>query len=71
MTTEIETLQNFADTLGMKVHEKYFDDKRRTTKKYFLMLDGHSVSPVLDYENLNQFMNGWHRCLKHNTITVP
>ena len=65
MTTEIEALQNFADTLGMKVHERYFDDKRRTAKKYFLMRDGHSVSPTLDYENLNHFMLGWNDCLKY------
>ena len=65
MTTEIEALQNFASTLGMKVHEKYFEDKRRTSKKYFLMMGSNSVSPVLDYENLNHFMLGWSNCLKY------
>jgi len=38
MVTEIESLQNSANNLnlGAKVHQKYFDDKRKKTNKYFL-----------------------------------
>jgi len=64
---EIEALQHFADKLGMVVRKKN-EDKRRTTKKYYLVrTDGLIVSPVLDYENLNHFMLGWNNCLKYCT----
>jgi hypothetical protein len=59
MTTELQALQNFGDILGLKIHEKYSEDKRKTIKKYFASLEGVSVSPVLDYEQLNCFMIGW------------
>lgn len=63
--TEIQALQNFANDLELFVHEKFEQDKRKTTKKYFLTLNGTSVSPVLDYENMNAFLMGWLNCTKH------
>lgn len=56
---EIEALQNAANMVNMVVHEKYQEDKRRTTRKYFATLNGISVSPVLDYECLNYFLLGY------------
>lgn len=58
---ELESLQNFADKLGLVVHQFNSVDKRKTKKKYFLVLDGVSISPVLDYTNLNHFMLGFHK----------
>lgn len=63
---EIEALQNFATKLGMEVSERYSNDARIKTKKYYLVhTDGLIVSPDLDYENLNHFMIGWNNCLKY------
>lgn len=56
---EIQSLQNFGDALNLQIHEKFSEDKRKTVKKYFATLNGISVSPVLDYEQLNCFMIGW------------
>jgi hypothetical protein len=64
--TEQEALQNFATNLGMEVRERHTKDARTKTKKYYLVqTDDLCVSPVLDYENLNHFMLGWHNCLKY------
>lgn len=65
MTTEHEYLQNFGTRLGLTIHEKFTEDKRRTVKRYFACLGTMSVSPVLDYEQLNYFMLGWNNSLKH------
>lgn len=62
---EIQALQNWADKFGLTVTEHYQLDKRRTTKLYFLTDGTLSVSPTLDYENMNCFLNGWGHCLKH------
>lgn len=59
MQTEIQSLQNFGDTLGLKIHQKFVQDRRATIKKYYATLNGSSVSPVLDFEQLNCFMIGW------------
>ena len=64
--TEIQALQNAATAIGLTIHEKYQDDKRKTVKKYFATKGGVSVSPVLDYENLNMFLLGWIKALNHN-----
>lgn len=65
--TEIQALQNFATKLNLTVHEKYFEDKRIKTKKYFVNSQKVMVSPVLDYENLNVFLTGWNNALKNNS----
>lgn len=63
-TTEIQALQNSADYLNigaLKVIEWYSNDKRKTNKKYYLTLEGTTISPVLDYEQMNHFLLGMHR----------
>ena len=62
--TELQALQNAVDyhnLTDLKIHEKYFEDKRKTTKMYFLHNEktGETISPVLDYENLNHFIHGY------------
>lgn len=59
--TELEALQNAAAGLGLTIHQKYPNDKRQTLKRYFAQRDKETVSPVLDYEQLNHFLVGWIR----------
>ena len=59
-----EYLQNFADSLGLTIHEEYSTDRRATVRKFFAAKDKMSVSPVLNYDKLNHFLLGWHNCLK-------
>ena len=35
---EIEALQNAGNNVGLVIHEKYQEDKRRTVNKYFAYL---------------------------------
>jgi hypothetical protein len=64
---QTEALQNFATTLGLTVHIRYFEDKRKQPK-YFLCLNSISISPVLDYNGLNHFMLGYSRCKQLNNL---
>ena len=64
MQTELESLQNFGDKLGMVIHEQFKEDKRKTIKTYFATLNNISISPMLDYEQLNHFLLGWYNSLK-------
>ena len=57
---EIQALQNAADSVklpGLQVHAKIFEDKRKS-KKYFLQYGNNTISPVLDYSNMNHFILG-------------
>jgi hypothetical protein len=57
---EQEALQNAATRIGLTIKEWYFEDKRKTGKKYYAIdSKGISVSPVLAYEHLNMFLLGW------------
>ena len=59
---EFEVLQNLAKSLNLKVNQKINYDKRIKKNYYFLSHNGESISPVLDYENLNSFMIGYKNC---------
>lgn len=59
--SELQALQNSADWLNIIVKEWHTQDKRKTYKKYFLVNDGVTISPVLDYDQLNHFLLGMHR----------
>ena len=63
--TELQALQNSADDLGLTVHQKYINDKRKTIGLYYANKGKETVSPVLDYDQLNHFLLGWHECKKH------
>lgn len=63
--TELQALQNSADDLGLTVHQKYINDKRKTIGLYFANKGNETVSPVLDYDQLNHFLLGWRTCKKH------
>lgn len=51
---------------NLSLREKWFQDKRKTTKMFFLHNDktGGSISPVLDYENMNHFIHGFSEAKK-------
>ncbi len=69
MKTEIElqSLQNFADEFNAIVHVSISEDKRKSPK-FFLMVGGTSVSPKLDYNNMNSFLNGIYACKKYTGL---
>lgn len=71
--TQLEALQNAANSVnldGLKVYQKFFEDKRRTEQKFFLTLNGACISPVLDYTNLNHFILGFSKAIKLYSIIV-
>jgi hypothetical protein len=64
-STELNALQNAANKIGLVIQEYFFEDKRKTSKKYFARKDNTSVSPVLDYKNMNYFLLGWIRATEN------
>lgn len=68
--TELQALQNAANDLGLFVHEKFTQDKRKSIKMYFVTQNGTSVSPVFDYEDMNAFLLGWRNGAKH-VVNTP
>ena len=59
--TELQALQNHVNSLsveGLTVKEWQEQDKRKTCQKYFAILNGTSISPILDYKNMNVFLLG-------------
>ena len=61
-TNELEALQNAANLINATVMvEHYYQDSRKKPK-YYLVYNGCSESPVLDYVHLNEFIGGWIRC---------
>jgi hypothetical protein len=59
-----QSLQNAADKLGLFVHIKHQTDKRKKTPLFFLTQNGVSISPVLDYSNMNHFILGYSKAVK-------
>lgn len=71
LLSEFESLQNAVNynelsKFNLSLYEKFFEDKRKTTKMFFLQNDktGETISPVLDYENMNHFILGFSRGIK-------
>lgn len=65
--SEINGLQNFVNNInlnGLSIHEKFTQDKRKTVKYYFLNIGNETISPCLDYENMNHFLLGFSRAKK-------
>ena len=58
---QIEALQNALQYLGLKninLHEKQYNDKRKKVSKFFLQQGLETISPVLDYNEMNHFIFG-------------
>lgn len=62
--TELQALQNAADRIGLIIHEYFTQDKRKSVKKYFAQRGQETISPVLDYEQLNYFLLGFIKASK-------
>ena len=64
---EIEALKNAANDLELFVHEKHTTDKRKTVKMYFLTQNGATISPTLDYNQMNHFLLGFRKAINLQT----
>lgn len=56
-----EALENALSYFGLKnviLYEKQYSDKRKKVSKFFLQQGVETISPVLDYENMNCFIMG-------------
>ena len=62
---ELQALQNATNGLNLTVHVKSFEDKRKS-HKYFVQIGNETVSPVLDYDQMNHFLLGYRKCFTHN-----
>ena len=58
---QLEALNNALQYLGLKninLHEKQYNDKRKKVSKFFLQQGVKTISPVLDYNEMNHFILG-------------
>ena len=56
-----EALENALNWFGLKnviLHEKQYSDKRKKVSKFFLQQGAETISPVLDYNEMNHFILG-------------
>jgi hypothetical protein len=60
-TTELKALQNAANDLNLTIREFYQQDKRKTINKFYACSGNISISPVLDYDELNHFLLGYRK----------
>ena len=59
--TQLEALNNALSYFGLKniiLHEKQYSDKRKKVGKFFLQYGAKTISPVLDYHEMNCFILG-------------
>ena len=59
--TKIEALNNGISYFGLKnviLHKKQYSDKRKKVSKFFLQQGAETISPVLDYNEMNHFILG-------------
>ena len=60
-TTQLEALNNALNYFGLKninLHEKQYSDKRKKVSKFFLQQGAKTISPVLNYNEMNCFILG-------------
>ena len=58
---QLEALNNALNYFGLKnviLHEKQYSDKRKKVSKFFLQQGAETISPVLDYNEMNHFILG-------------
>ena len=58
---QLEALNNALSYFGFKniiLHEKQYSDKRKKVSKFFLQQGAETISPVLDYNEMNHFILG-------------
>ena len=64
--SERQALQNAANDLNLTIFLKIQDDKRKTVNKFFANRGKETVSPVLDYDQMNHFLLGWRKATTVN-----
>lgn len=68
--TQLEALNNALSYFGFKniiLHEKQYSDKRKKVSRFFLQQGQETISPVLDYNEMNHFILGMGQCKKLTT----
>ena len=58
---QLEALNNSLSHFGLKniiLHEKQYSDKRKKVSKFFLQQGVKTISPVLNYNEMNCFILG-------------
>ena len=61
ITAQLEALNNALNYFGFKninLHEKQYNDKRKRVSKFFLQQGAKTISPVLNYNEMNCFILG-------------
>ena len=59
--TQLEALNNALQYFELKniiLHEKQCSDKRKNVSKFFLQQGAKTISPVLNYNEMNKFILG-------------
>ena len=59
--TQLEALNNAVVSMnleGLKVRQYIQHDNRKKIGKFFLILNGTSISPTLNYDKMNHFILG-------------
>ena len=59
--TQLEALNNAVASMNLEeleVHQYIQHDNRKKIGKFFLRLNGTSISPTLNYDNMNHFILG-------------
>ena len=60
-STQLDALNNSISYFGFKninLHEKQYSDKRKKVSKFFLQDGAKTISPVLNYNEMNNFILG-------------
>ena len=60
-TAQLNALNNALNYFGFKninLHEKQYSDKRKKVSKFFLQQGAKTISPVLNYNEMNNFILG-------------
>jgi hypothetical protein len=58
---QLEALNNALNYFGFKninLHEKQYSDKRKKVSKFFLQQGSKTISPELNYNEMNHFILG-------------
>lgn len=59
-----EALENHlraVNVKSLKIHQKQVCDKRKTVHKFFIQNGKHTISPALNYNDMNHFLLGMTR----------
>ena len=69
-STQFDALNNSLSYFGFKninLYEKQYSDKRKKVSKFFLQQGSKTISPVLNYNEMNNFILGM-RTMQNLTI---